>query len=238
MAHRFHVTLAVLMVVASLQWLVASVAEAQETKPVKMSRGRVIDAATGEGIPGAYVVARYETTYGVHNQSACPWTEAAKADEQGWFDLPVYDRYGVPILRAFSPGYVLARPKRTARAAIERGQQVWRIDILESDDGQDGRKIIGRESGVYKTWQDAGAASREWIDTYLRKVRPSQDDYLAELRLLSGHPNCGRTRNASTVHAFLDSVYAEELKVGAPKSNLDFLLEVKADVREDRQGPE
>lgn len=238
MAHRFHVTLAALLVVASLHWLAASVAEAQQTKPVKMSRGRVIDAATGEGISGAYVVARYETTYGAHNQSACPWMEGAKADEQGWFELPVYERYGIPILRAFSPGYVWARPKRSARAAIERGRQVWHVDILESDDGQDGRKIIGREPGVYKTWQEAGAASREWIDAYLRKARPSQDDYIAELRLLSGHPNCGRTRSAIAVHAFLDAVYAEELKAGAPKGNLDFLLEVKADVREDRQGPQ
>lgn len=238
MADRFHVAVAALLAVVSLHCLPACAAEAQQATPVKMSRGRVIDAATGQGIPGAYVVARYETTYGAHNQSACPWMEGARADGQGWFDLPVYERYGIPILEAFSPGYVRARPKRSMRAEIKQGKQVWYVAVLESDDGREFRRIVGREPGIYRTWEEAGAASREWIDAYLRKARPSEDDYVAELRLLSGHANCGRTRSAPVVHAFLDIVYAEAVRVGAPKDNLDFLLRIKARVHEDPRGPQ
>ena len=236
MADRFHVAVAAMLAVVSLHFLPACAAEAQQATRVKMSRGRVIDAATGQGIPGAYVVARYETTYGAHNQSACPWMEGAKADEQGWFELPVYERYGLPILRAFSPGYVRARSKRSIRAEIKEGKQVWYVAVLESDDGREFRRIVGREPGTYRTWQEAGTASREWIDAYLRKARPSQDNYINELQRLAGHPNCGRTRSAREVHAVLDAIPAEEVAVGAPKDNLEYLLRIKALVRDDQQG--
>lgn len=184
-------------------------------------RGRVIDVATGKGIPGAFVIGRYVGTRGAHGASSCNRVEAARADAEGNFEIPIDDNHGAPLLEAYAPRYEFSYSPRTAENGVSGNVDLWQVVAHERAKGAEYGKVRSIEPAVFKTEWEAREVSREGRDAFLRPVNDDSNARVRELDRVQGNANCSGSHSPAKVVAFLLAIRAEMLAVAAPKVVLD-----------------
>lgn len=197
---RIGVTLLIAAVLAACQ---------AEAPPPLDLRSRVIDRETGQGIPGAIVVARYMGSRGAEGSTACNRIESAVSDADGWVDLPHDPRTGIRLLAAYHRDYRLARPPRLARRT-ELGWQVMEYQRAPDDSSN---SILNVEPKIYQSERDARNASRESDDVFMVRFRWTREERLEEIRGLRPETNCGGPPQQSQgAIPFLEAILAEQVQ--------------------------
>jgi ankyrin repeat protein len=183
-----------------------------EPRPTEI-RARVIDADTFEGIPGAIVLARYQS-YGPMGQSgsSCFRGESVVSDEAGWFTLRVDPGPGLsgPHFQAYKRGYVYVLAPRVASCTT-----VDRCNIRVAKLDADGNWMTWYdEPEIFPNHEAAEKASRQFVDTYLKHVDLNPADRRHERR--------GDARAGICVHTglftagprpYLEAIYAEQVEL-------------------------
>ena len=219
MAYRKHVIVSrkhACIAAALLSFVTCACSDAGPT--VTDHRGRVIDVETGEGIAGAIVVAKYMGSRGFEGASSCNRVESAVSDQDGWFDLPDDARAGPRLMEAYHPNYV---PGYRARYAVGISEHKWQVWAQKRDDN-DRVVSINEEPHVYTSKAAAQAASREWIDLYMKRFRGTREQRLSELGRLAGQGLCvGGPRTTDGAVPYVRAILEEQRALGAPQGHLD-----------------
>jgi hypothetical protein len=218
MAYREHVTISrkhAWIVAALLSFVTCACSDAVPT--VTDPRGRVIDVETGQGIAGAIVVAKYMGSRGFEGASSCNRVESAVSDQDGWFALPDDAQAGPRLMEAYHPNYI---PGYRARHAVGVSQHEWQVWAQKRDDN-DKIVSINEEPHVYPSKAAAQAASREWIDLYMKRFRGTREQRLSELDRLVVQGVCvAGPRTTEGALPFARAILDEQRALGASEGSL------------------
>jgi hypothetical protein len=197
--------------------IVAGCGSAKPPPQPQESRGRVLDQDTGQPIPGAIVVGKYQG--GLRwGGGSCNRIESAVADQNGEFALPLDPNAGLLYMEAYHRDYVYGHH---ARYAVGLAPDKWQIWVEKWDETNMISTVVAKEPKIYRTEGEAKEASREDKDIHLRRFTGSRQERLRELDRLVGMGICGgRTLTTDGAIEFLKAIYQEQTELFANSDSL------------------
>jgi hypothetical protein len=216
------------VIIATLAMFVVACSEAGP-QPTEF-RGRVIDQDTGQPIAGAIVVGRYTGSRGFEGSTSCNFVESAVSDQDGWFTMPIDSRYGQPLMEAYHQGYRWGRSTRWAQRAADGDLAHWQVQVVKWNPEVTRGTLVRYEPTIYFSEPDAIAASRQYMDVYLKSFNGTREARLDELHRLTNAGICGGRRGTTAgPRPFFEAIYAEEVKLADRPYFLQSLRELISD---------
>jgi hypothetical protein len=181
--------------------------------------GHVIDQDTGEAIPGAVVVGRYEGL--INGAQGCTRIESAVTDQQGRFEFSLDHRSGSLITAAYAKGYTRGKPLRYAVQPEASNPQKWQVAVLRWNAQNTSSEIARLEPEVFWSERAARERAREFIDVYLRRSAADRESRLRDLQAWLIEGSCaGGARSSEGAVPFFTGVLQELEELGATDERL------------------
>jgi hypothetical protein len=174
----------------------------------------VVDQRDGSRVAGAIVVARWNSSFGVHGSPACNRLESYISDPDGSFKTPNDLKTGFVLMAAYKRGYEPGRSPRIARRGMDGNMDHWQVVRYRRNADNTHGEIDLVEPAIYTSEDAAQRASREYLDVYVQRSDRDREARLEQLHRMRVSGACGGlTLSTPGAETFYKAIYDEQVEL-------------------------